>query len=108
MDHQNLKELLLRFQTGETKVEEVIAKLKDLPYENLGYANVDHHRAIRQGFPEVIFGHGKTPEQIAGIAERLLARASNILVTRTNLQAFELVQKINPDRKSTRLNSSHG
>ena len=97
MDHQNLKELLLRFQTGETNVEEVIEKLKGLPYENLGYANVDHHRAIRQGFPEVIFGHGKTPEQIAGIAERLLARAGNVLVTRTNLQAFTLVHKINPE-----------
>ena len=97
MDHQNLQELLLRFQSGETNVEEVIEKLKGLPYENLGYANVDHHRAIRQGFPEVIFGKGKTPEQIAGLAERLLANAGNVLVTRTNLAAFELVQKINPE-----------
>lgn len=96
MDQQNLRELLLRFQSGETEIDNVIEKLKHLPFENLGFAHVDHHRAIRHGFPEVIFGRGKTPEQIAGIAEKLLARASNVLVTRTDQQAFELVQKIEP------------
>lgn len=96
MDQQNLRELLTRFQAGETELDSVIEKLKHLPFENLGYAHVDHHRAIRHGFPEVIFGRGKTPEQIAGIAEKLLERASNVLVTRTDRQAFELVQKIEP------------
>ncbi|MBS1807180.1 MAG: nickel pincer cofactor biosynthesis protein LarB [Acidobacteria bacterium] len=96
MDQQNLRELLIRFQSGETDLEGVIEKLKHLPFENLGFAHVDHHRAIRHGFPEVIFGRGKTPEQIAGIAEKLLARSSNVLVTRTDQQAFELVQKIEP------------
>lgn len=96
MDQQNLRELLLRFQSGETEIDNVIEKLKHLPFENLGFAHVDHHRAIRHGFPEVIFGRGKTPEQIAGIAEKLLARASNVLVTRTDQQSFELVQKIEP------------
>ena len=95
MDQQNLRELLTRFQAGETALDSVIEKLKHLPFENLGYAHVDHHRAIRNGFPEVIFGRGKTPEQIAGIAEKLLERASNVLVTRTDRQSFELVQKIN-------------
>ena len=96
MDQQNLRELLTRFQTGETELETVIEKLKHLPFENLGYAHVDHHRAIRNGFPEVVFGRGKTPEQIAGIAEKLLEHASNVLVTRTDRQAFDLVQKLDP------------
>lgn len=96
MDQQNLRELLLRFQTGDTNLDEVIEKLKHLPFENLGFAHVDHHRAIRQGFPEVIFGRGKTPEQIAGIAEKLLAHSANVLVTRTDWQAFEFVQKVEP------------
>ncbi len=77
-------------------MDAVIEKLKHLPYENLGFAHVDHHRAIRQGFPEVVFGRGKTPEQIAAIAEKLLARAGNLLVTRTEVRAFELVQQIEP------------
>ncbi len=96
MDQQNLRELLLRFQTGDTNLDEVVEKLKHLPFENLGFAHVDHHRAIRQGFPEVIFGRGKTPEQIAGIAEKLLEHSANVLVTRTNQEAFALVQKVEP------------
>ena len=96
MDQQNLRELLLQFQSGASSVDAVIEKLKHLPYENLGFAHVDHHRALRQGFPEVIFGRGKTPEQIAAIAEKLLARAGNLLVTRTEARAFELVQQIEP------------
>ena len=94
MDQQNLRELLLRFQTGDTNLDEVVEKLKHLPFENLGFAHIDHHRAIRQGFPEVIFGRGKTPEQIARIAEKLLEHSANVLVTRTDQQAFELVQKV--------------
>ncbi len=96
MDQQNLREFLLRFQAGEKNLDEVIEKLKHLPFENLGFAHVDHHRAIRQGFPEVIFGRGKTPEQVAGIAEKLLEHSANVLVTRTDRQAFEFVQKVEP------------
>jgi len=94
MDQQNLRELLLRFQAGEKNLDEVVEKLKHLPFENLGFAHVDHHRAIRHGFPEVIFGRGKTPEQIAGIAKKLLEHSANLLVTRTDHQAFELVQEV--------------
>jgi pyridinium-3,5-biscarboxylic acid mononucleotide synthase len=94
MDQQNLRELLLRFQAQETDIDSVIEKLKHLPFESLGYAHVDHHRAIRHGFPEVVFGRGKTPEQIAGIAGKLLERASNLLVTRTDRPTFDLVQQL--------------
>ncbi len=97
MDQENLKQLLLGFREGRTNLDEAVERLRHLPFEDLGYARVDHHRAIRQGFPEVIFGRGKTPEQIAGIAERLLSNAANLLVTRTDRSAFECVKLIADD-----------
>ena len=97
MDQKHLEELLAKFKAGEIGLDQAVESLRHLPFENLGYANVDHHRAIRQGFPEVIFGQGKTPEQVAGIAERLLERSSNLLVTRTNREAFECVERIAAD-----------
>ncbi|HZS08325.1 MAG TPA: nickel pincer cofactor biosynthesis protein LarB [Blastocatellia bacterium] len=97
MDQENLKELLLGFREGRTSLDETVERLRHLPFEDLGYARVDHHRAIRQGFPEVIFGRGKTPEQIAGIAERLLSHAANLLITRTDHAAFEQVRRVADD-----------
>jgi len=97
MDQKHLEELLTAFKTGEIAMDQAVEKLRHLPFESLGYANVDHHRAIRQGFPEVIFGQGKTPEQVAGIGAKLLERSSNLLITRTGREAFEHVQQIAPD-----------
>lgn len=94
---EHLKKLLLEFKAGELGLDQALERLRHLPFEDLGYANVDHHRALRQGFPEVIFGQGKTPEQVAGIAARLLERGGNLLVTRTNLEAFALVKAVAPD-----------
>jgi len=96
MDQERLKQLLEGVKDGATSVPQALEQLRHLPFENLGYAHVDHHRAIRQGFPEVIFGLGKAPEQIAGIAGKLLERASNLLITRTNRQAYELVKALEP------------
>jgi pyridinium-3,5-biscarboxylic acid mononucleotide synthase len=96
MDRQRLRELLLNLSEGLVGVDEVIERLRHLPFEDLGYARVDHHRALRQGFPEVIFGKGKTPEQIAGIATRLLDSSSNLLITRTDIQTYDLVRVIEP------------
>ncbi len=70
-------------------VAEAMERLRHLPFENLGYATVDHHRAIRVGMPEVIFGKGKTPDQIAGIAAKLLERSANVLATRTRLRRMK-------------------
>ena len=56
--------------------------LRDLPYQDLDFAKVDHHRALRKGFPEVVFGQGKTPEQVAGIVEAVLGKSDIVLVTR--------------------------
>ena len=97
MDQERLKELLTKFKTDEVSLEQTLDGLRHLPFESLGYAHVDHHRALRQGFPEVIFGQGKTPEQVGGIAGKLLEKSSNLLVTRTNRQAFAEVQAVAAD-----------
>ena len=97
MDQKRLEDLLTKFKEGEIALDQAVDGLRHLPFESLGYATVDHHRAIRQGFPEVIFGQGKTPEQITGIAGRLLERSSNLLITRTNRGVFERVQQVAAD-----------
>ena len=66
--------------------------LRDLPYQDLDFAKVDHHRALRKGFPEVVFGQGKTPEQVAGIVEAVLGKSDVVLVTRASLEAFSAVK----------------
>lgn len=76
--------------------QRLLDQLRQAPFEDLGFARIDHHREIRQGFPEVVFGAGKTPAQIARIAERILARGHNLLVTRTNEEAYRAVQEIVP------------
>jgi NCAIR mutase (PurE)-related protein len=75
----------------------LLAELRDRPFEDLGFARVDHHRSIRQGFPEVILGLGKTPEQIATIAARIVERGQPLLVTRADPAAWESVQAVVPD-----------
>jgi NCAIR mutase (PurE)-related protein len=82
MDPKRARDLLESVRNGATGVDAALAELKDLPYADLGYAAVDHHRALRQGAPEVILGQGKTPEQIVGIARELARSGQNVLVTR--------------------------
>lgn len=95
MDEARLKDLLSRVQTGNTPIDEAFAELRQLPFVDLGYATVDHHRAIRQGVPEVILGEGKTSAQIVGIARELARTGQNVLVTRVNdEQAGILVNEI--------------
>lgn len=82
MDTQQLQRLLERVRDGETSVPAAINTLKHLPFEDLGFAKVDHHRAMRHGMPEVILGQGKTTDQVEGIAAALLRESSNLLLTR--------------------------
>jgi hypothetical protein len=82
MDRERLADLLHSVQRGACSIDEAIDRLRTLPFEDLGFARVDHHRSLRNGFPEVVFGQGKTPEQIVAIAERLAAAGDNVLVTR--------------------------
>lgn len=82
MDTSQLRELLEQVRDGQSSVDSALQSLRHMPFEDLGYAKVDHHRALRHGMPEVILGQGKQPEQVAGIAASLLARSSNLLLTR--------------------------
>ena len=75
----------------------ILQALRAAPFEDLGYARVDTHRHFRQGFPEVVFGVGKTPAQIAAIAERIVARRQSLLITRATPDAFDAVRSIAPD-----------
>jgi NCAIR mutase (PurE)-related protein len=93
MNQDKLRELLEQVKTGSTDVEDAIGRLRHMPFEDLGFARVDHHRALRVGMPEVIFGQGKTPDQILGIAQNLLARSQNVLATRVASDAAALLMR---------------
>lgn len=98
MNERNLRDLLLGIQQHEMSLDEGVAKLKDLPFEDLGFAKVDHHRQLRQGFPEVVYCAGKTTEQVVTIVERLAERSeNNLLATRAGYEVFEAVVKRIPD-----------
>jgi hypothetical protein len=83
MDRRALEQLLREVRDRAVTPEAALDRLRDLPYEDLGFAKVDHHRALRRGFPEVVFGAGKSAEQIERIVERIAARGQGVLVTRT-------------------------
>ena len=89
MDRRQLADLLAAVQRGACPIDEALARLRALPFEDLGFAQLDHHRALRNGFPEVVLGEGKTTEQLVAIAERLTAAGGNVLVTRLGPQAAE-------------------
>jgi pyridinium-3,5-biscarboxylic acid mononucleotide synthase len=96
MNPKQVLELLEQVRKGTVTPDQGLERLKHLPFEDLGFARVDHHRTLRQGFPEVIFGTGKTPEQVAGIVKSLLRQKSNILVTRTNDETYKRVHRLVP------------
>jgi hypothetical protein len=95
VDEARLKELLARVQSGTQDIASALDELRQLPFADLGYAMVDHHRALRQGVPEVILGDGKTSDQIIGIAKELARTGQNVLVTRIDLpKATALVEAL--------------
>jgi pyridinium-3,5-biscarboxylic acid mononucleotide synthase len=94
MDTQQLRELLEQVREGETPVDSALNQLRHMPFEDLGFAKVDHHRAIRHGMPEVIFGKGKTPDQVEHIARALLARSRNLLLTRATPEMAARVSQL--------------
>ena len=97
MDQTQLRELLERVRAGETDVDAAVGRLRHMPFEDIGFAKVDHHRALRHGVPEVIFGLGKTSEQVTEIALRLQAGASNLLVTRASKECAAMVVAAIPE-----------
>jgi NCAIR mutase (PurE)-related protein len=97
MDESKLRNLLGRLKSGELNEDEVLKELRFLPFEDIGDAKVDHHRAIRTGFPEVVYGKGKTDEQIVRIAEAIHEQNDNFLVTRCAPSAAEKLSQRFPD-----------
>jgi len=97
MKAEEIKEILASHREGLFSTEEATEKIKNLSYENIGYARIDHARAARQGFPEVIFGQGKTREQTIGIFEKLVAKSPNVLITRTNAETYGDIRNIFTD-----------
>jgi len=93
MDRRKLEELLRAVAAGELSVDGAVERLKHFPYADLGFARVDTHRALRVGFPEVIFCQGKTPAQAAAIAARIAETGSAVLATRATAEAYEAVRE---------------
>jgi pyridinium-3,5-biscarboxylic acid mononucleotide synthase len=93
MDQDRLRSLFESVRSGAINVDDAMSRVRHLPFEDLGFAKVDHHRALRHGIPEVVFAQGKTPEQVTAIAERLLENAANVLITRADRQCASLVNE---------------
>ncbi|MHC4563471.1 MAG: nickel pincer cofactor biosynthesis protein LarB [Planctomycetota bacterium] len=91
MNQEMLRELLEAVRGNELDVDQAVERLRHLPFESMGFANVDHHRSIRCGFAEVIFCPGKTPDQVAAIFEKLADAGGNVLATRAEPHVFEVV-----------------
>ncbi|MBI2149593.1 MAG: nickel pincer cofactor biosynthesis protein LarB [Acidobacteria bacterium] len=97
MTEDQIRKVLEEHKAGALSADDALQRLRALPFEDLGFANVDHHRTLRQGFPEVVFGGGKTIEQVARIVESMYKHDHNILVTRTTQEHFERVRKAAPE-----------
>lgn len=97
MDARQLQQLLEEVRDGRTDIDSALRALRNLPFEDLGFAKVDHHRAVRHGMPEVILGKGKTPDQVAGIAASLLAKSPNLLLTRATEEMAARVATLAPE-----------
>ena len=96
MRRERVRDLLGRVASGAVGVDGALDALAHDPTESLGFATIDHHRALRQGFPEVIFGAGKTPEQIVDIARRIADRGDGVLVTRVAPEAVDAITEALP------------
>jgi NCAIR mutase (PurE)-related protein len=94
MDRTQIEALLNEVRDGRTGVDAAMERLRDLPFEDIGFAKVDHHRALRTGMPEVIFSAGKTPAQVAQIFARMAEHGGNVLATRASAEMFRAVREL--------------
>jgi len=97
MNEMQIKSMLEHVKAGEITIDEALFELKKLPFEDLGYAKIDHHRQMRNGYPEVIFSQGKTVEQVATIFQKLMLRNANVMATRASREVFEAVKVVAPE-----------
>jgi len=91
---EEITKILRDVRRGKLSVDDAMDRLRHMPYEDLGYAKIDHHRSLRQGFPEVIFARGKDPSQVEGIVRGMLRNQHNILITRGDAGLFERVRRV--------------
>ncbi len=94
MTPEEISKMLREVRRGKLTVEDAVDRLRNLPYEDLGYAKIDHHRSLRQGLPEVIFARGKAPAQVEGIVRGMLRNRHNILVTRGDRDLYERLLRL--------------
>ena len=94
MDANSLRKLMEQVRAGRLSPDEAVSRLRHMPFEDLGFAKIDHHRRLRAGMPEVIFSQGKTPAQVGQIFKRMAAHGGNVLATRADPQHFRAVRKL--------------
>ena len=93
MDIRRLEHLLRNVEAGKTPIDEAVAQLRSLPFEDLGFTRIDHHRSLRKGFPEVIWGEGKTSRQVLSIMKQLKRKGQNILITRLEEKKARVIRR---------------
>ncbi|MFQ6080027.1 MAG: 1-(5-phosphoribosyl)-5-amino-4-imidazole-carboxylate carboxylase, partial [Thermodesulfobacteriota bacterium] len=99
MNVKQLEKLLEDIKAGKIQIRDALVTLRDLPFEDIGYATIDHHRALRKGFPEVILGEGKSSHQIISIIQRMRQQADNVLVTRVRKRKGLAIKKAIPEAR---------
>jgi len=97
MDTESIKILLENVKSGQINIDDAVHQLKKLPFEDIGFAKIDHHRNLRNGYPEVIYSQGKTVVQIKEIVKRLMERNNNIMATRAGMDVFEAIKEVTSD-----------
>ena len=97
MNTDSLRQMLENVKNGQTSIDDAVSELKKLPFEDLGFAKVDHHRNIRNGYSEVIYCPGKSTEQIKGIVQKLIEKDNNIMATRAGFDVYEAIKQVTDD-----------
>jgi NCAIR mutase (PurE)-related protein len=97
--NKQLEELLVKVQKGELSPKDALKTLKDFPYQDLAFAKIDHHRELRRGYPEIVFGEGKTDDQILKIAKAILKKGSNLLITRVEPKIYKKIKQQVPEAR---------
>ena len=97
MTEDEIRRVLENYRNGEMSADDAIDRFRKLPFEDLDFANVDHHRSLRLGYPEVVYGAGKTEEELVEIVRVMLERDHNVLVTRSDASAYERVRELAPE-----------
>ncbi len=99
MTEGEIKRILDGYASGDLNLDDAVERFRSFPFEDLDFANVDHHRVVRQGFPEVVFGAGKTDQEIVRIVESMIPRGHNILVTRTHAGVASRIRSMDPSAR---------